>query len=222
MSRIVAILPLMPKQTQLIAGGLVVAAIVAVIAFTQLSKSPKTNVAQEITTPKEESGIRGSIKSLLGVGKNVSCSVKYPESAGDGKIYVAGDRVRGDFTLMIDNKEMESHMIVDREFGYFWSGTQGTKMKIDETEKTASPLPEGQEQTQDIDKEVDLNCSSWSVDNSKFTIPTNVQFTDMTEIMQKMQQQSGGSGTPKIDSSYCNQITDPAAKAACLDAASGN
>lgn len=209
----------MPKQTQLIAGGLVIAAIVAVIAFTQLSRSPKTNVAQEATPKEEESGIRGSIKSLLGTGRNVTCTVTYPENGGSGTIYVAGERVRGDFKVMVESKEMESYMIVDDEFGYFWSGKQGTKMKIDETEKTASPLPGDQEQSQDIDEEVDLKCSSWPVDNSKFTPPSDVEFTDFT---QTMQQQSGGSGTPKIDASYCNQITDPAAKAACLDAASGN
>ena len=116
--------------------------------------------------------------------------------------------------MMINGKSTNSSMIQDGTYAYFWSGTQGTKMKID-TIASASPAATNQ-QTASLDQKVNTQCASWSVDASMFTSPANVTFTDLNSMMQK---QPGSSSAPNM-SSYCAQITDPQSKAAC-EAASG-
>ena len=210
----------MPKQTGLIVGGLAVLAIIAVVAFTQLGKSKQqeaSQVAPQQQTQGEESMTKSSIKSLLGVGKNVTCIISYPEHGSSGTIYVSDNKMRGDFTALVNDKSMASSIIQDGTYMYMWSGNQGTKMSVEQV-MTATPTPSSQ--STDLDAQVDMKCSNTSPDSSKFTPPADVQFTDMSAMMDKMQSgQPGASGSPKMDASYCNQITDAAAKAACIKAA---
>lgn len=210
----------MTNQVKVIIAAVVIAALLGIVAFTQLGKSSKspqeTNVAQE--TKPADSTTKGSIKSLLAAGKNVNCTISYPDAGSTGTVYVSGQKMRGDFNMMVEGKPMESHMIQDGTYVYSWTGSQGAKFKVDETLK-ASPVPGGQQQNVDLDKEVDYKCSSWSADNSKFTVPTDVKFVDMSETMKQVPTQSGNQGTQP---SACDQITDPQAKAACVAATSGN
>lgn len=208
----------MPKSTLLIIAG--VALVIAVLVGGYFFLNKKAQAPEEPSTAsqeqKQETGlIKSSIKSLLSGGKNVICTVKYPdgEETAEGKIYVSGQKMRGDFNMTVSGKAMESHMISDGSYVYSWSSEsgQGVKMKIDQTEVKASPTSE----SVDIDKEVDMDCSSWGVDNSKFSIPSNIQFTDLSEMMM----QTPAPGGQNQGSSVCDQITDPAAKAACMKAA---
>lgn len=219
----------MSKQLPIVIGGLILVAIIGVVAFTQLKKPQQpeqaTTATQEQSQASQSSKTRGSIKSLLGIGKNVTCDITYPDGNGSGTTFIADKKMRGDFTMMVDKKEMENHMIQDGDTTYFWSGTQGTKMKIDDSVKVSpSPATGQQSQGADINKDVDYKCSSWSVDNSKFTPPADVSFTDMSALMDKMKQTQPATGQEPgtTKSSYCDQITDPAAKAACISASGGN
>src|SRR3990167_2314534 len=206
----------MPKQTLLIAGVVIAVIIVAAAGFFLLKKSaqpPQENPTVQQTQP-EESQTKGSIKNLLAAGKNQTCTIKYPvgEQMGEGTVYVSGKNLRGDFTMTSTEKTFDSHMIQDETYMYSWSSLspQGVKMKIAELEKVqASPTAE----SVDLDQEVDINCSSWSVDNSKFTPPTDVTFVETGTIP---------SQTQKLDKSICDQITDPQAKASCLQSLGGN
>lgn len=212
----------MPKNLALILGASIVVIIIAVLAYTMVSKSSKTGQAPttaESTQPQQAT--RGSIKSLLGMGKSETCDIVYPDGNGKGTIYVVDKKMRGDFTTMVNNQSMENHMIQDGDYVYFWSGTQGTKMKVS---TIATPTPGAtvgqQPQGADLNKDVDYKCSSWSVDNSKLTPPADVKFTDLTQMMTPQQTKSSPQ-TGGTNSSYCNPLTDPAAKAACINAGSG-
>lgn len=214
----------MPKQTALIAGIVAVIIIAVIGGYMVLNK--KSTAPSQPTTSQEQSGqdegiVKGSIKSLLSGGKNVSCSVKYPigDSTSEGKVYVTENKMRGDFTTTVEGKTMESHMISDGSYSYSWvSGTpQGVKIKIDETQAKASPVA-GQSQQVDIDAQIDMNCSSWGVDNSMFTPPADVKFTDFSSMMKPAASPASGQTQQNRGSSVCDSITDPQAKAACVGA----
>lgn len=210
----------MTNQVKIIVAIVVIAALLGIVAFTQLGKSSKSpqqaNVAQE--TKSTETSAKGSLKSLLGLGKNVNCTFTYPDAGSTGTVYVSGQKMRGDFNMMVEGKQMESHMIQDGTYAYSWTGSQGAKFKIDQNLK-ASPVSGGQQQSVDLEKEVDYKCSPWSADNSKFTVPTDVKFVDMSEMMKQVPAQTGN--TPGGQQSACDQITDPAAKAQCVKALGG-
>lgn len=218
----------MPNKNLLIAGAvLLLIIVVGVVGFMMMSKSSKNSDAESAVAKdaeQEQSGVsatKESIKNLFSSGKNVTCTVTYPDNGGGGTMYIADKKMRGDFsTKDSSGKQIESHMILDGDTSYSWMGTQGVKMKIDSTVK-ASPAAGTTQQGTDLDKQQDMNCSSWSVDNSKFALPGDVKFTDMTGFLQQTQTQTQ---TQTGGTSACNAITDPTAKAACITAtqSSGN
>jgi hypothetical protein len=64
-----------------------------------------------------------------------------------------------------------------------------------------------------------MNCSGWIPDNSKFQVPGNVEFTDLSAMMENAKMQGKpGATAPKMDSSVCDQIEDADAKAQCQNA----
>lgn len=220
---------LVSKRLPLIIAVLVIIIVIAAVAvFTLSKKTPKTSeetpAAQQAEEQPAETTSKGSIKSLIGMGKNVTCTVTYPTSDGtvNGTLYVANDkRMRTDFvTTTSQNKQIDSHMIQDQGWSYIWSSAspQGTKMKIEENVPT--PTPGLQNQNVDVNTEVEYKCSDWSVDNSKFTPPSNIQFLETGQPIN--QTPSGTNTTNQSQKAICDQITDPQAKAACIEATSGN
>lgn len=209
----------MQKKAGLVIGAIVI--IVVLIAFFMMQKTNPSTSSQSAketqnTTKSESLGsaTKGSIASLLAAGKNVSCTMTNPDGKGTGAIYVSGKKVRGDFTTMTDpSKEFKSSMIQDGEYAYMWSDAdkKGTKFKVS---AIPTPTPNSASTTDavDINQEVDMNCSTWTVDPSKFIVPADVQFTDMSAMMEGMQGQGTTNNSQK---SICDSIADPQAKAAC-------
>jgi len=207
----------MPKQTMMIAGGIAIAIVIAIFSyfmFGKSSQSPTGPTEVGTNTQSGESMSKGTIKSLFSGGKNQTCNIKYPEDQqmGQGTVYVSGEKFRGEFTTVAEGKTMDYNMIQDGGYMYSWSSAspQGTKMQISELEKANASPTSGQV---DLDSEVDLNCSGWSVDESKFQVPTNITFTDITQTLNQLQ--SPGTLT-KPSSAICDSIADAAAKAACI------
>ncbi len=212
----------MSRQIQLIIAAVIVVILILAGAFYVLGKSKKaqteTPAGQATEAPSSEQS--GTIKSLLSMGKDVACDVSYTveQNETSGKVYVSGKKMSADFSIKTsDGKTMDNHMIQDETYIYSWSSAfpQGTKMKV---EATASPAvaPSGQPASMNVDQQVQYKCSPWGVDASKFTPPTNVQFMDLSTIT-KMPGQAQPT-TQKSDSSPCDAITDPQAKAACVAA----
>ncbi len=215
----------MPKKAGLIIGAVVI--IVVLAAFFMIQKSNPAAPSESADSTQKESSdslnnfAKGSIASLLTAGKNVTCSLKYPEGKGTGTVFVSGKKVRGDFTTATDAaKEFKTSMIQDGEYAYIWSDAdkKGTKIKVSGL-PSPSPVANSKTDTSDINQEVDLSCSTWSADPSKFAVPADVEFTDVSALMEKSQGQlPAGNSTP---TSPCDAITDPQNKAACISAMSG-
>ncbi len=200
--------------------AVIVILLVGIAGYTKLNKSSSSPVqdtsgSSQQTGTSDETMSKGSIQGLLGQGKNVSCTISYPDAKiQDSKVYISGGKMRGDFSVMTDeNKTVDSHMINDGTYMYSWSsmGSQGTKIKLDSIAEASKKADTTQNQNVDLNKEVDYKCSSWSVDSSMFVPPATIQFMDLSETMKQVQQQSP-----------CDQITDSEAKAACQKAMRGN
>lgn len=211
----------MQKKIGIIAAALVLLVIIAFFALKQSSK-PSDNIESSQKTESGESLTRGSIANLLTSGKNVNCAMTYPDGKGSGTIYVSGHKMRGDFMVNAEAMgEVKSSMIQDGEYAYMWSDVdkKGTKFKVAGI-GTPSPAANSKTESVDVNQEVDLKCSSWGVDSSMFIVPTDVEFTDMSAMMEKVQDQSGA--IPSNQNNLCDSIIDPQDKAACVSALSGS
>ena len=166
-----------------------------------------------------------SFRDLLAGNRNVTCTTTYPtdeNTSTNGTIFVSGKRMRGDFNVTVNGKNTLSYMIQDGTYVYVWTSdsTQGTKMKADAVEKATGENTQNANQNFDVNKEVDVKCSNWSVDESKFTPPANVTFTDLSQILQKLPTSAAkkSGGNTQVPSSACDSITYSQAKEACIKA----
>ncbi|MBP9715072.1 MAG: hypothetical protein KBD52_01100 [Candidatus Pacebacteria bacterium] len=136
---------------------------------------------------------KGSLRSLLALGKNTMCT--FSSRAGDvstnGTVYITSDgNMSGDFQLQDPrSKYAHSYMVLKDGYLYSWYANQGVKMNVSATQQaTASNT----NQSVDLDAQVDYDCENWTLDNSKFTVPTNVNFVDIEAMMKGAGSLPGG------------------------------
>ncbi len=222
----------MKNKWLIIAVVLVLILVVAGGAYLMMSSKGKSQPQAQTTNtqpvkPQTTNSLKGSILGLLSGGKNVNCQITYPDNKGTGSIFVSDKKFAGDFTMKgTDGKETTGHMISDGTFMYVWSSgiSMGIKMNLADAKNAAQNTQTNQ--SIDINQEVNLNCNPWITDSSKFTVPSNIQFRDVSQLLKQVPAQGTGIVTPQTGTgtktSACDQITDPTAKAACVNALQGN
>lgn len=135
---------------------------------------------------------KGTLRALLALNKSMTCTFNGENKgvAYSGTSYISNDgKVRVDSKSNSQGVMTDTHMIIDGEVVHVWMGTQGMTMNVSEMNASKSS---GSVQTQtqasvDLDSEMDYDCSDWKKDNSKFSLPSNVTFTSLNEMMQNLQ-----------------------------------
>jgi hypothetical protein len=184
-----------------------------------LTSTPETeDITQEQSLKNDESlNGKGSLKSLLALGRDLTCTFKNDAESGEvyGTVYVSGEQMRGDFqTKLTGDDKMESHLIRTDGMMYMWSGNQGTRFK-----EAASPADDSN-QSIDLDNDVDYDCKRWSVDSSKFEVPGGITFTDLSDLMKGIPNLTTDTSTTvpaelDIDCSACDQIPEGSGRDQC-------
>ena len=166
--------------------------------------------------------ISGKFADLINAGRSMECTFS-GETDGyktTGTVFVAGKNMRGDFNSESKGKMMDSHMIQNGETIYSWTTQpkQGMMMKITK-EDQASDLDESNtspnKSFEDMDKNYDYQCKNWGGDQSKFQPPSDIQFQDLSVMMEKT---TGGVGKDAgLNCSACDNLEGDA-KASCQQA----
>ena len=127
-----------------------------------------------------------SLKDLLSAGIAQKCTYSTTDDSGtsEGTTFISGGKMRGNFSMMASGKTTKSHMISDGKTSWIWTDgeTTGFKMMVEETSEESSI-----EGGTDWDQKVDYKCSPWVTDGSYFTPPSNVEFTDFSELLKGAQ-----------------------------------
>ncbi len=132
----------------------------------------------------------GSLDSLANRGENLECSILYKKDdvsgqALEGTYFTSLKRMRGDFMMPEGGV---SSVIVQDGFMYTWSVIEGQKygmkVNLDELKKAnASSTPDTREPVP-LESNVTYDCKPWnSVDGSIFVPPTDVVFTEFSDVM---------------------------------------
>lgn len=154
-------------------------------------KSQSAKIPSGLQTGTETSSGLKSLKDLIAAGIAQKCTFSTTDESGssEGTTYVAGGKMRGDFTSVISGKTTKSHMITDGNTNYIWMDGEktGFKTTIEETGETETgDTSVSQDVTSqggaDLNAKADYKCSAWVTDSSMFTPPTNVQFTDFSQM----------------------------------------
>ncbi len=184
-------------------------------SLTQEAKEATKNMLDEGSNQAEI--FKGSLEQLVARGLPMQCTFTTSDKAGDteGKIYVSGQRLRGDFTLTnTEVGDMDSFIIKDGDTYYTWNSMtpgQGTKFTITPDMEEAEQNEAMQVLPQETD--VEYSCLPWVVKSSLFEPPQEISFTDATkqleEVQEKTQQQLD------VLCENCNQLPPGEAQDQC-------
>jgi type II secretory pathway pseudopilin PulG len=200
-------------------GVVVIVAILAVVGGGAYYSSKNKAEVQTDNSISATSSAEISIKDLL--GKNLMCTFSSDENGtvSEGTTYIAGNKIRVDaVTKQGDKVVTESHMIkndVD-SYTYVWASMgagagQGAKIKVDAN-------MEVQNNTQasvDWNKKLNYKCDDWNPDQSRFTLPANVTFTDLSAMMNSTTNANVNTGGEVNKCAACDMAPDAASKAQC-------
>lgn len=193
--------------------------------YKTLKKTPaqqETGTTTETEQPEttEESSFSGTLKDLFTMGRNAKCTYSFSEEGTEnsGVMYISGKNLRGDNTLKTaDGTTMESSMILKDNTMYTWGSSMpyGLKLTVEEemldTDSEDSEEPTVPENIASFQKSLDYKCLPWIVDSSKFELPENVEFKDMSALIPTEE----SNNTPDMCAA-CDFIQEAEEKADCL------
>ena len=123
-----------------------------------------------------------TLAAIQARGGSWKCDVSStgPTANSSGTVYVAGERLRGDFTSEVPQVGMtiDSHIVSDGSYTYTWSSAaaQGVKAKVTTEGEAGGKTSDSQ--TFDSGATMDYKCSAWPTDESKFAVPSDVTFRE--------------------------------------------
>ena len=181
-------------MNKLLIPSIIVALLVAAGAFYFLSTQPKQRATTTTTTTQTAieqeasptpASVMTSLKELM-TGGSQTCTYSTQIDGGGitaGTVYVSDGKMRSDFSITgEENTTIDGSMITDGEYMYTWSSAQpqGIKIAITDEMKNAAPTDATAGQAGiDLDQKIDYRCQPWVTDQSKFTPPTTITFTEM-------------------------------------------
>lgn len=135
--------------------------------------------------------VEGSILDILGKGSSLECDIKVPAKEGQpspfstGKLWTTGTTGRSTLSGAVSGVAMEANAIYKDKTVYTWIITNGTKMgfKVSPEEAAnanAKMTPQQMQQAEQYKQKMIFNCHAWTVDQSKFVLPTDVVFKDQS------------------------------------------
>lgn len=156
-------------------------------------KESMGQVTQAEQPTQAEQKVLSSLKDLLAQTVSQQCTYSYTdEKMGktEGVMFIANGKVRGSFSLT-DPKGVitTGNMINDGSFGYTWDDTTKTGMKFamtEELKKVGEESAQENPQIAEMNKKSDYRCKLWVADASKFAPPTDIQFTDLSKMMENL------------------------------------
>lgn len=187
-------------------GVVAVGVLLAVGAVFLMRGSGEEKAAVSETSGRETSsevmpsaGEEMSLRTLLGMGKSQQCVFK---SEGDGvksegTFYISGGKSRAMISNTVFGKETErmtSNMIFDTASNtmYLWDEAtkEGMRMTMNLDQVSKNGEVEGDSDSSDpgdfareLDQNYSYDCDSWKVNESFFTVPPDVSFAAMPEMM---------------------------------------
>lgn len=213
----------MNKKIAIGVGIVIAIALLAIFAMQNKGKNEtkdQTSQTQSQTSTEQPQDTQTSLKSLLGMNQAQTCTYTVGENLGTSTFYVSIGKMRGDTVVKTGQTETTSHMIVTDQISYMWMDGQTTGYKMDfsalQENTTKGEVNNTGGTSIDPNKNFNFKCSPWSPDESKFSLPNGIEFTDATKMLQ-------GTTTPPANpngsnmATLCDSLQEPA-KTECVKA----
>jgi hypothetical protein len=162
--------------------GVVVVVVVIVVAISSGKSATKSDEIHTTAAVAQK-----SLHELIGSGVTQVCTFSIAGTATSssmtGTIYTSSGSMYGDFAKKdATGKMTTAHMIISSDEDYLWSDalSKGVKMPWSAANSTALASKYG---SIDMNQPTTYSCTDWTPDQSKFTLPTNIQFIDVSRLI---------------------------------------
>lgn len=192
-----------------IVGIIVFLGLIAIggVVVTQLSQpkddsgsgAMKQSSNTETVSEKETFTQEGTIVDLLALGKPIICSYVQNDVekklTGSGTVYLDGlNRFRVDALQNRDGEEFQSNIIYTSTIMHMWVTGQGrtfaTTLPVEKPITTLNETNNATLNSTMVYENVVYTCNAWDVDESVFTPPTDIVFTDMRAMFPSIPKQN--------------------------------
>jgi hypothetical protein len=124
---------------------------------------------------------QNSIKDLLSSGSSQECTFKDNESGNEGIVYVAGGKMKGNFTTNVEGQSAVSNVIVNENVMYSWMEGQTTGYRFAfDPEDVEEARQEAEQGSVNLNEEVDMSCKPWMGGSNEFDPPSDVNFQEFS------------------------------------------
>ncbi len=212
----------------------------------QKSVQLDNQVASNSADDPNSSSRQFKIADLLNSDDSYHCTFDYQavnEDSSRGEVFVAerGQKMRGIFvSSMGDRPDVEGNILRDGQYQYYWQTGEenGMKFLIDEVdedifstgdnlgEEISDQAEEEIDETSPSDQSPDVNysCTPWRVDESKFVVPSGINFVDFQAQMEQLKssmpatEETNNEETSEVNvnCSMCDQVPAGEARQQCL------
>lgn len=140
---------------------------------------------------KTEVSEKKSLKELLGLGTAQKCTFEVNDEGQitKGEIIIKGEKFKQSTEITSDEGIMKIYSISDGQYFYFWNDAikgSGSKMKIEAVTTTPEKNTQKQENI-NWEEKMDYKCNPATLSEADLALPTDVEFVDLSEMMNKLQ-----------------------------------
>lgn len=134
---------------------------------------------EEKPEAEEKASVFENLKDAMAANAPMKCTWQ-DQQGNSGEMLVKGKK----FTSEVTAQGMKAHSISDGTYIYAWveGQPQGTKMKLVETEQQK---PQEGQPSGTPDMSVKVSCRPAFMTGNEFTPPSDIEFMDLSELMQK-------------------------------------
>lgn len=164
------------------------------IGFLAISKDDTATNTQSGGNNNQQSSTntssKGSLSSLATGKKAQECTMNYSGASGSGTgtMYSDGNgRARMHIDLKTEKGNAgQSDQIMKEGKAYSWTTSEGQTfgmiMDMSKTTQQTQTQNGATSSAPQPNQDFDISCKDWKVDESKFAVPTNVNFMDMNNL----------------------------------------
>jgi hypothetical protein len=126
-----------------------------------------------------------TMTDLMARGKSIKCTYtqEVDEETASGVVYMADENALVEITIKTENSPTgKMYAIINKDYHYSWVDGSSTGYKM--TVEAAKMDEKMKNSVSKMTDEINYKCVSWKKDSSKFKAPSNINFQDMSEMME--------------------------------------
>ncbi|MBW6441906.1 hypothetical protein K0B04_03345 [Patescibacteria group bacterium] len=171
--------------------------LLAIISFsltacTKKISTPGSDTENSEQSMGEEETYNASILDLIKLGKNMKCTYELDVENESRKIvsYVSDGKTRSYVSVKTpDGKEVTTNTLMDGDLMYMWTSETNQGMVVDmkefdNSDEVDAPDTTDSYQYSDQNQKIDYKCGPWVPSQSEFQLPSNIEFMDLSKMME--------------------------------------